>query len=112
MTEHFPKYDGIDPFKYPIREFVRQVKKALIINNQPAMRWPIILDTLITGEAKTEYDQAIQDGTIANPDGGADENARLADATTCFNNRITWLEECFHTLEVQEDMKSQVGYLA
>ena len=92
MTEPFPEYDGADLFRQPIREFIRQVKKALIINNQDRLRWPVILDTLIIGEAKTEYDQAIANNTIVTPHGGADADAQAADAEMAYNNRVTWLQ--------------------
>jgi hypothetical protein len=114
MTEIFPEYDGSDPFKYPIREFVRQVKKALIINNQPQVRWPVILDTLIIGAAKTEYDQAIATNTIVTPHAAAADApaAQAAEAEVAFNNRVTWLQNRFHTEEVEEEMQCNIGYLA
>ena len=112
MTEPYPDFDGSDPYRYPIQEFSRKVRKALVINDVNLQRWSIILDALIQGEAKIEYDAAIAAGTIDSPDGGADAAAQAANARLRFTNRINWLETRYHTQEVQDDMKRTVGLLA
>jgi hypothetical protein len=103
-----PTYDGSNTLGYPIHDFFEELETYFEAKATPAARKPTLLDKLIQGIAKQEYDAALADNTIVQPDYVGDAAAIQVVAETQYNNHKNWLITRFHGETEQEAMKTTI----
>jgi hypothetical protein len=107
--EGIPSFYGYS--QEPVQEFVDDLRSYFAAKDIAAARWIGILTTQLRGLARMQHTAALQVGqpiqlaVAAVVEGGGAASAVVAASFEC---HVDWLNETFHTEEVQQQIQDQL----